>query len=101
MTQEKALADLAALRAGVSEFCADLVASHKASEDLRNDVAVASHALGIMRTEYMHLIAVIQAAADAVKAGGHDGLASDFEAERQASLDRVDAALCPDHDRLN
>ena len=101
MTNEEALADLAALRAGISDFCADLVASHKANEDLRNDAAVASHVLGIMRTEYMSLIAVIQAAADAVRAGGHDGLASDFEAERQASLDRTVAALCPDRDRLN
>ena len=101
MTNDKALADLAALRAGISDFRADLVASHKACDDLRNDAAVASHTLGVIRAEYMHLLAVVQAAADAVRAGGHDGLAGDFDAELQASLARVGAALCPDRDRLN
>ena len=101
MTNEEALAELAALRAGVSDFHAALAASYKARVEVLNDAAVASYALGILREEYMGLIMVIQAVADASRVGGADGLAGDIEAEARASLNRVGAALYPDRDTLN
>ena len=101
MTNDQALADLAALRAGISEFCADLVASHAARAEAANEAAVLSDVLGTVRAEYKTLLVVLAAAAAAARADGADDLADHLDIERRASVDRALAAICPERDALN